>query len=82
MIARRPTKTLRYTFSPMNFNSMILVPPADAPDTRPLYHISHSLNNFMPYSMITTIRRDGLAEGQVVGDFEYVLLFLLSWWLY
>jgi hypothetical protein len=65
---------MKYSFSPIDFNSMVLVPPSDAPDTRPVSHISHQLNPFMPLSTITTIRRGGLATGEIVGDFQCVAL--------
>jgi hypothetical protein len=49
---------------------MLLLPPPDAPDTRPLYHISASLNVFNPSTGVTTIRRGGRADGELVGEFE------------
>ncbi|TFK39473.1 hypothetical protein BDQ12DRAFT_734834 [Crucibulum laeve] len=70
VIAKKPTIPVTYTFSPLSFNSMILVPPADAPDTRPPYNIAVSMNCFIPSSFITTIRRGGTEYGDFVGDFE------------
>jgi hypothetical protein len=52
---------------------MILVPPADAADTRPLFHISHSLNMFNPPNGCTSLRRGGSAETAIVGEFECVV---------
>jgi hypothetical protein len=72
--ARTPTDTVIYTFSPHTSDSMLLLPPRDAPDTRPLYHISASLNLFNPNSGVTTIRRGGRADGEFVSDFECVFL--------
>ena len=68
--ARIPTGPIRYAFSQLAFNSMILVPPESSPDTRPLYHISVNQNCFNPLSYITTIHRGGNADGEHVGDFE------------
>lgn len=73
-ISRIPNKPIRYSFSQLSFNSMILVPPADSPDTRPLYHVSVHLNCFMPFSYITTIRRGATEIGDHVADFEYARL--------
>jgi hypothetical protein len=70
--ARAPTRVLEYTFSPCGPNAMILVPPADAADTRPLFHVSHSLNMFNPPNGCTTLRRGGSAETAIVGEFECV----------
>lgn len=71
--AQVPIVPLTYQFSPLaGTNSMILVPPATAADTRPKYHISVSMNCFIPSSYITSIRRGGTENGEEVGDFEYV----------
>lgn len=59
-----------YTFSTLSFNSMLLLPPSDAIDTRPLYHVSVAHNCFMPLSYITTVRKGGTENGEFVGDFE------------
>ncbi|KAF8878865.1 hypothetical protein BD779DRAFT_1174828 [Infundibulicybe gibba] len=57
--ARVPTVPVSYAFVPVSLNAMILIPPPDAPDTRPVYHISTGHNCFIPSSYITTIRRGG-----------------------
>lgn len=63
----RPTT---YTFSTLSFNSMLLLPPSDATDTRPLYHVSVAHNCFMPLSYITTVRKGGTENWEFVGDSE------------
>jgi hypothetical protein len=68
--ARVPTEPIKYTFSPQSFNTMLLVPPPDVQDTRPLYHISVALNCFIPSSFVTTIRRGASEYGEYVGEFE------------
>lgn len=68
--SRTPTATLVYTFSPHSFNSMLLLPPPDAADTRPQYHIAIHLNCFIPSSFITIVRRGATENGQHVGEFE------------
>lgn len=70
--ASTSTSPVVYTFSPLSFNSMIIAPPPTAPDATPRYHISVSLNCFIPSSFITTIRRGSTEYGEYVGDFEYV----------
>jgi len=52
---------------------MVLLPSADAQDTRPQYYITVNMNVFMPLSHITTIYRGATEYGEVVGEFEYVL---------
>ncbi|KAF9451190.1 hypothetical protein P691DRAFT_724711 [Macrolepiota fuliginosa MF-IS2] len=69
-VARYPVRPVRYQFSSVGSNSMILLPPETAPDTRPVYHITVSMNCFVPYSYITTLRRGGTEAGEYVGDFE------------
>jgi hypothetical protein len=59
-----------FTFSPHGFNAMLLIPPADAADTRPVLHVSVALNCFNPFSYITTVRRGGTEHGELVGEFE------------
>ena len=49
---------------------MLLLPPSDAADTRPVYHISVDMNVIVPTSIITTIRRGGSNSGELVGQFE------------
>jgi hypothetical protein len=65
-----PATAVKYQFSQLSFNSMLLVPPPSSPDTRPLYHISVHLNCFMPFSFITSVRRGGNQDGEFVGEFE------------
>ncbi|KAF9448930.1 hypothetical protein P691DRAFT_704052 [Macrolepiota fuliginosa MF-IS2] len=69
--ARVPTYTLEYTFSPVEGEgeSMLVVPPLDAPDTRPVYHIKVTHDLFDPSFFITTVRRGGGSDGDVIGDF-------------
>jgi hypothetical protein len=55
---------------------MVLLPPPESPDTRPLYHISVQMNCFMPFSFITSIRRGGTERGEFVGEFECVRFLL------
>ncbi|KAF9013096.1 hypothetical protein BDQ17DRAFT_1342725 [Cyathus striatus] len=62
-------KKVTYSFSQLSFNSMILLPPLDFHDSRPLYHIEISMNCFIPSSFITTIKR-GSERGELIGDFE------------
>lgn len=61
---------LTYTFSSLSYNSMLLLPPPDAPDTRPQYHISVHMNCFIPTSYITVVRKGATENGQCVGEFE------------
>jgi hypothetical protein len=69
---RAPTQPLTYTFSPHAFGAMLLLPPANAPDTRPLYHISFAPDVFNPNASTTAVRRGGGAENALVGEFERV----------
>jgi hypothetical protein len=69
-VARVPVTHVKYQFSYVGPNRMVLLPPATSPDTRPVYHISVSMNCFVPYSYITEIRRGGGPDGEIVGDFE------------
>jgi len=55
--SRDPTVPVTYSFSRVSSSAMILIPPEDFPDSRPRYHISVSLNCFIPLSCITTIHR-------------------------
>ncbi|KAF9470255.1 hypothetical protein BDN70DRAFT_889188 [Pholiota conissans] len=68
--AQKPTKNVCYSFSPMANNAMVLIPPADAQDTRPQYYITVSMNCFMPLSHITTIYRGANEYGSSVAEFE------------
>lgn len=69
--ARVPTYPVDYTFTPVDGDegSMIVVPPLDAPDTRPVYHIRVTHDLFDPSFFVTTVRRGGTNNGHVVGDF-------------
>jgi hypothetical protein len=57
---------------------MLLVPPRSSPDSRPLYHISVSINPFIPTSSTTTVRRGASENGEHVADFEYVIVSTLG----
>jgi hypothetical protein len=64
-----PTHPFTYTFFMTDDDAMLLIPPSDAPDTRPIYHISVSVNPFMPSISTTTIRK-AAADGDWVGSLE------------
>ncbi|KAF8998488.1 hypothetical protein BDQ17DRAFT_1361853 [Cyathus striatus] len=49
---------------------MVLLPPAYALDTRPIYHVSVAMNCFNPLVHTTTIKRGGVENGGNVGHFE------------
>lgn len=72
--ARMPTYALDYTFSPIEGEgeAMLLIPPFDAPDTRPVYYIKVTHDLFDPSFFVTTVRRGGRSDGAVVGDFMSV----------
>lgn len=74
--ARIPTRQTTYTFSPQSFNSMLLLPPPEAQNTRPIYHISVAMNCFIPSSYVTTLRRGASEYGDCVAEFEYVSILL------
>ncbi|KXN86744.1 hypothetical protein AN958_09735 [Leucoagaricus sp. SymC.cos] len=65
-----PTYQMDYTFSPVDgdYESMQVIPPPDAMDTRPLYHIRVTHDLFDPSFFVTSIRRGG-GDGHLVGDF-------------
>ena len=65
-----PRGRVALSFSQLSFNSLLLFPPVDAEDSRPLYHISVEMNCFKPGSWITVIRRGGSDKGAYVGEFE------------
>ena len=52
--ARPPTEPITYVFNPSGANAMLLLPPSQAADSRPLYHISVAMNVFVPTSFITS----------------------------
>ncbi|GJE98177.1 hypothetical protein PsYK624_143990 [Phanerochaete sordida] len=62
---------LRYSFSQDSPNSMQLLPPPEAPDSRSLYHISVRMNVFKPGSHISVVRRGATEFGPFVGEFEH-----------
>jgi hypothetical protein len=66
------TDPIVYTFSPVSFNSMELIPPTTMA-SEPRYHISVRVNCFSPSFWVTAIRRGDSENGEYVGDFEYVL---------
>ncbi|KAF9041741.1 hypothetical protein BDZ89DRAFT_1034833 [Hymenopellis radicata] len=70
VVAQAPTKPVTYMFSPFSHDTMLLIPSAASPDTRPKYHISVRMNCFIPSSFITTVRAGATNEGSVIGDFE------------
>ncbi|KAK0497337.1 hypothetical protein EDD18DRAFT_150514 [Armillaria luteobubalina] len=68
--ARLPTIPVIYSFSRLSFNSLILVPPPESPDSRPLYHISVNNDVFNTMSHTTIIRRGATEDGPYVGEFD------------
>ncbi|GJE98178.1 hypothetical protein PsYK624_144000 [Phanerochaete sordida] len=50
---------------------MQLSPPAEALDSRSLYHISVHANVFKPQSHITVVHRGASSAAPYVGEFEY-----------
>jgi hypothetical protein len=69
---RAPTTLMEYTFSPNGASSLLVLPPSEAPDSRPLYHVSSTLDPFIPTASVTTVCRGGHPDGEFVGDFECV----------
>ncbi|KAF8966220.1 hypothetical protein BDZ97DRAFT_696992 [Flammula alnicola] len=67
---QRPTAPVKYNFSSISYSSMIVAPNSEAEDSPPKYHISISMNCFMPLNHITTIRRGGSGYGELVAQFE------------
>lgn len=53
---------------------MLLLPPPEAQDTRPVYHISLAVNCFIPSMYVTTLRRGASEFGKYVAEFECVNL--------
>jgi hypothetical protein len=74
-VARIPNYPVTYTFSSLGptTGAMILVPPPDSPDTRPLYHISVSHDPFLPHCRITSVLQGGSVNGSYVGGFTCVV---------
>ena len=64
------SERVAFTFAQQSFNSMVLLPTADAEDTSPLYHISVQMNCFRPGSYITVIHHGSSEQGAYVGEFE------------
>ncbi|THU99567.1 hypothetical protein K435DRAFT_855556 [Dendrothele bispora CBS 962.96] len=62
-----------YIFTPLPHNSMRLAPEVQTPGAYPPYHISVNFNCFTPSSYITSVRRNN-QDGDIVGDFEYVVI--------
>jgi len=50
---------------------MMVVPPASAPDSRPQYYITVSMDVMMPLAHITTVYRGASEYGEKVGAFRY-----------
>ncbi|KAF8199081.1 hypothetical protein BJ912DRAFT_922262 [Pholiota molesta] len=73
-VARIPNYPVTYTFSSLGptTGAMILVPPPDSPDTRPLYHISVSHDPFLPHCRITSVLQGGSVNGSYVGGFTSI----------
>ncbi|KAJ3511234.1 hypothetical protein NLJ89_g4213 [Agrocybe chaxingu] len=68
-VARTPDHPVTYTFSRLSVSnsSMLLVPPSDAADQQPLYHIAVGFDPFNPGSIITSVRKGGTENGEYVG---------------
>ncbi|KAJ3564984.1 hypothetical protein NP233_g7934 [Leucocoprinus birnbaumii] len=66
-----PTCPVDYTFNPHeeDVHSMVLVPPLDVVDTRPMYHIRVVHDLFDPSFFVTSIRK-GSNDGHLVADFK------------
>ena len=66
-----PTTPVDYSFRLVEEdpNSMVVVPPTDVTDTRPLYHIRVVHDLFDPSFFVTSIRK-GSDDGHFVGDFR------------
>jgi len=66
-----PTTPVDYSFRLVegDSNSMVVVPPMDVTDTRPLYHIRVVHDLFDPSFFVTSIRKGG-NDGHFVGDFR------------
>ena len=66
-----PTTPVDYSFRLIEGdpNSMVVVPPTDVTDTRPLYHIRVVHDLFDPNFFVTSIRK-GSDDGHFVGDFR------------
>ena len=49
---------------------MLILPPAEQADSRPLYHITVEMNCLKPASFVTVLRRGSSERGPYVGEFE------------
>ncbi|KAF8972688.1 hypothetical protein BDZ97DRAFT_850887 [Flammula alnicola] len=54
-------------------SAMLLIPPPDSPDTRPVYHISVGQDPFLPNCFITSVVQGGREDGLHVGRFKTVI---------
>jgi hypothetical protein len=70
-----PAGATIYTFSPPHQlrDTVLLLPPADAINSRPLFHISASMSPFMPNAITTLLKTGDNADGEDVADFELVV---------
>lgn len=49
---------------------MLLVPLSDPQSSQAVYHISISMNCFVPLAHLTTVRQGPNDNGLIVGEFE------------
>ncbi|KAF8958193.1 hypothetical protein BDZ97DRAFT_1782989 [Flammula alnicola] len=70
-----PEAPVIYTFSDWAQNTMLLMPPRDAPNQRPLYRITVELdlNPLLPVSYVTKVVRCGGDDSNLVGEFAFAL---------
>ncbi|KAF5365412.1 hypothetical protein D9758_010811 [Tetrapyrgos nigripes] len=70
--AERPETNVRYTLSPMENDpsSLLLLPSAESPNTRPKFQIKTVVNPLNPNSFVTTIHQGATANGRFIGAFE------------
>lgn len=68
------TVPMHYILSSRSPNFMLVIPSSDVAHPNALYRISVNSNCFSPSSYITSIRRGGSEDGELVGDFEYAIL--------
>ncbi|TCD69545.1 hypothetical protein EIP91_007169 [Steccherinum ochraceum] len=64
----RPSQPQIYTFTTWSTDTTLLLPPSTARNRSPLYRISVelNLNPFAPLSYVTTVRRGGDVDGEIV----------------
>ncbi|TFK39475.1 hypothetical protein BDQ12DRAFT_734835 [Crucibulum laeve] len=65
-----PSKPIKYSFTSVSFNAMVLASSAHGQDKQSLYYVAVNMDCFMHSSYITQIWRGGNEFGQFVGDFE------------